>query len=40
MITVHCELKDNKLYIPIKSIGNGETKIITSYNYDNIKIGC
>lgn len=30
-------IKDNKLYIPIKSIGNGETKIITSYNYDNIK---
>ena len=30
-------IKDNKLYIPIKFIGNGENKIITVYNYDDIK---
>ena len=30
-------IKDNKLYIPIDFIGSGENKIITSYNYDNIK---
>lgn len=30
-------IKDNKLYIPIEFIGNGENKIITVYNYDDIK---